>query len=85
MPERTHMPGKSLPETEPLRAVRFEEFETVAPGIFSEEAARSGERVVVNGLHGLGDQKLVELSEIADGESRMGLFRGTKIGFEADV
>ena len=69
----------------PLRTVRFEEFEAVAPGIFGEEPARSGKRVVVNGLHAVGDQKLAELTEITDGESRVRFFRGVKIGFDTDV
>jgi hypothetical protein len=65
--------------------VHFEEFEAVAPRIFGEEAARSGERAIVGGLYSVGDQRLADLIEIADGESGVGLFRGAKIGFDSDV
>jgi hypothetical protein len=63
----------------------FEEFEAVAPRIFGKKPARSGERVVIRGSHGVGDQRLAELGEIGDGESGVRLFRGTKITFHADV
>jgi hypothetical protein len=36
-------------------------------------------------LYGVGDQRLAELIDIADDESGVGLFRGAKIGFDADV
>jgi hypothetical protein len=63
----------------------FEEFESVAPGIFGEKAARAGERVVVGYFYGLGDQRLAQLVEIGDRESRVGLLGWLKGGFDADV
>jgi hypothetical protein len=66
-------------------ALLFEEFESVAPGIFGEKTARAGHRIVVRDFYGVGDQGLAQLVEIGDSESRVGLFGWLKGGFDADV
>jgi len=65
--------------------VHSEEFETIAPGIFGEEATRAGEGKVVGDLDAVSEQCLPQFVEIAGSEGGVGFFRGTEVFFDADV
>src|SRR5580704_7658332 len=66
-------------------SVRFEKFETVAPRIFREESVRARQGIVVHRRHGVGNQRLAELGEVANRERWMRLLRRSKLRFHADV
>jgi len=74
-----------LPETEPLREVGFEEFQTVSPGIFGKKAMRTGQRVIFRDLYTVRDKRFTKLAKFRDSESRMRLFCRLERRFNANV
>jgi len=63
----------------------FEEFEAVAPGVLGVEPVDSWDGGVVRNLYTASEERLPEVVEVGDCESGMGLARGEKILFDADV
>jgi hypothetical protein len=63
----------------------LEEFQSVAPGIFREEALRIRQGIVVRDFYGVGQQRLPQLAQIEDGESRVRFLCRLKRGFNAYV
>jgi len=65
--------------------VRSEEFETIAPRIFGEEATRAGEGKVVGDLDAVSEQCLPQFVEIVGSEGGVGFLCGAEVFFDADV
>ena len=65
----------------------FDEFEAVAPGVVSKEAAHAGDREVPLAGVSRGFETLCKPIEVFDGEGRVGFFRRGEVreGLDADV
>ncbi len=68
-----------------LPALRFNEFEAVAPRIVGVKAASAGERIVVGDFSAVRNQIFAELVEFCHQKSGMSFLCGPEIGFHADM